>query len=132
MDDPQKFSFERLSTPVKAFSVVAVAGLAAAFVQLAPKELWFKCPIHATTGFYCTGCGGQRWLASLLEGDFVAAWNYNQLLSLSPLLFLLYLGITKLSPGRRTKVLLLATLIVLIAAFTIWRNLPEQAGYLAK
>lgn len=131
MEDPQKFSLERLSTPVKVAGSLGLVGLAAAFVQLVPRELWFPCPIHSTTGFYCTGCGGQRWFSSLLNGNFEAAWNYNQLLSLSPLLLLVYLGVSKLNPGRRTQLFLLGTLFVLLAAFTIWRNLPPQVHYLA-
>ena len=72
-----------LSRSVKIAGSLGVVGLAAAFVQLVPRELWFPCPIHSTTGFYCTGCGGQRWFSSLVNGNFEAAWNYNQLLSLS-------------------------------------------------
>ena len=132
MEDPQKFSLERLSTPVKIAASLGLVGLAAAFVQFVPKEFWFKCPIHATTGFYCTGCGGQRWFSSLIHGDFEAAWNYNQLLSLSPLLFLIYFGVSKLNPGRRTQLVLLGTMFVILAAFTIWRNLPPQVNYLAR
>lgn len=131
MQGSQKFSLERLSAPVKIAGVAGLAGLAAAFVQLVPREYWFPCPIHATTGLYCTGCGGQRWLSSLLNGNFEAAWNYNQLLSISPLLFLIYFGVAKLSPGRRTQLFLLGTLFVLLVAFTIWRNLPPQVGFLA-
>ena len=119
-----------LSTKTKVLAGTAAAGLAVAFYEFVPKQFWFKCPIHATTGLYCTGCGGQRWLSSLLDGDFEAAWHYNQLLSISPILFSIYLVVLKVKPGRRTQSILLGALFVLIAVFTVWRNLPPQVNYL--
>jgi hypothetical protein len=106
--------------------------LAAAFVQFVPKQFWFKCPIHAVTGLYCPGGGGQRWFASLLHGDFNAAWHYNQLLSLSPILFGAYLLITKLKPGPKVELVTLSIFLAFTAAFMIWRNLPPQVTYLAQ
>ena len=121
-----------LSTKTKVLAGTAAAGLAVAFYEFVPKQFWFKCPIHATTGLYCTGCGGQRWLSSLLHGDFEAAWHYNQLLSISPILFSIYLVVLKVKPGRRTQSILLGALFVLIAVFTVWRNLPPQVFYLER
>lgn len=33
---------------------------------------WFlPCPIYALTGLYCPGCGGQRAVKALFQGDFL-------------------------------------------------------------
>jgi len=106
--------------------------LAAAFVQFVPKQFWFQCPVHAVTGLYCPGCGGQRWFASLLHGDFNAAWHYNQLLSVSPIAFGIYLLVTKFKPGQKTEIITLSIFLAITAAFMIWRNLPPQVNYLAR
>ncbi len=111
---------------------VGSVALAAAFVKLVPQQFWFKCPIHAVTGLYCPGCGGQRWFSALLQGDFNAAWHYNQLLSVSPILFGAYLLITKLKPGPKVELVTLSIFLTLTAAFMIWRNLPPQVAYLAQ
>ncbi len=121
---------DHLGRSTKVAGVLALAGLAVAYVELVPNQLRLKCPIHSTTGIYCPGCGGQRWLASLLHGDFVAAWNYNQLLSLSPLLAIAYYLIAKAKPGKRTHIVLISILSALIVAFVVWRNLPTQAAFL--
>jgi hypothetical protein len=119
-----------LSTKTKVIAGSAAAGLALAFYQFVPRNFWPVCPIHATTGLYCTGCGGQRWLSSLLHGNFEAAWHYNQLLSISPAIFAIYLVVLKVKTGRKTQLILLGALLALIAAFTIWRNFAPQVQYL--
>lgn len=55
-----------------------------------------KCPFHLLTGLECPGCGSQRALHSLLNGDFAAAAHYNLLLVLSLPYFLLYLVLSVL------------------------------------
>ena len=121
-----------LSTKTKVIAGSAAAGLALAFYEFVPRNFWPACPIHATTGLYCTGCGGQRWLSSLLHGNFEAAWHYNQLLSISPAIFAIYLVVLKVKPGRKTQLILLGALLALIAAFTIWRNFAPQVNFLAR
>ncbi len=44
------------------------------------KTLFPKCPFLLITGLECPGCGSQRALHCLFNGDIVNAFNYNQLL----------------------------------------------------
>ena len=47
------------------------------------SSLFPKCPFLLVTGYKCPGCGSQRVLHSLLQGDIVAAFKYNAMLVLS-------------------------------------------------
>ena len=49
------------------------------------------CLFRNLFGTECYGCGRTRALFSLLHADFLAAWEYNRLVSVvAPLLFYLY------------------------------------------
>ncbi len=49
-----------------------------------PGEYAFPaCPVHRFTGLLCPGCGSQRALHRLLNGELSAAFRYNPLLVLS-------------------------------------------------
>lgn len=74
--------------------LIAGAGLIALVViysVLDPNEVYFpKCPVKWAFGVDCPGCGSQRAVHALLNGDIVAAWGFNALLVASiPLLVLL-------------------------------------------
>lgn len=60
-----------------------------AFVD--PRLPFFpKCPFRFISGFDCPGCGSQRALHALLNGDIAGAWGYNAMLIVSlPFLVLL-------------------------------------------
>ncbi len=36
-----------------------------------------RCSLKALTGYDCPGCGSQRALHAVLQGDIAAAWRYN-------------------------------------------------------
>jgi hypothetical protein len=90
-----------------------------------------QCLFHATTGLYCSGCGGLRGLHELLHGHWLAALRLNLLVfGLAPLLVLLGLGEWRArAQGRRGPRLwsrpwffwLLAGVGI---AFGVLRNLP--------
>ena len=44
------------------------------------SALFPKCVIKSLTGYDCPGCGSQRAIHSLLNGDLMQAWHYNALL----------------------------------------------------
>ncbi len=49
-----------------------------------------KCPLHHLTGLRCPGCGTQRALHALLNGDPAAAWHHNAAMICSiPLILIL-------------------------------------------
>lgn len=88
-----------------------------------------RCVFRTVTGWDCPGCGSQRMLHALLNGDFTGAWNYNPLLFCFIPLLLLY-AILDLFPGRFPKMFRLmhspvtiAIIGVIIIAWGILRNL---------
>jgi len=98
--------------------------LLAGYITIWPKQWRLPCPIHATTGLWCPGCGTTRALDALVHGNFSLAFHYNPLLICSPVL--IYLGfVFSKSPHR--KILLgiyLTFLVALVITFTVFRNLP--------
>ena len=56
----------------------------------ADSVFWPKCPFYLLTGLECPGCGSQRAIHSLLNGDPVSAMHYNLLLVLAIPYLLLY------------------------------------------
>lgn len=70
-------------------AMVIVAGsVLAIFHQFNPVQHGFfpRCWLHSTTGLHCPGCGGQRAVHALLNGDIAGAARNN-------LIFVLSLGI---------------------------------------
>lgn len=56
------------------------------------QSVWFpKCMFHTLTGWKCPGCGSQRALHQLLQGNIAGAFRYNALLiCAAPLLAFLF------------------------------------------
>ena len=87
------------------------------------------CPLHATTGLYCPGCGSQRAFSSLLHGDVLAALRFN-ILFVAAIPLLLYAAILTIANKFYTSKNLFyksgfATAVLLIVVvFGISRNLP--------
>lgn len=79
-----------------------------------------KCLFNTITGMKCPGCGSQRAVHALLNGDIRAAWDYNALIvaGVIPAALYIYAEITRV---RRPK--LYATLnslpVVIIVAVVI-------------
>jgi len=89
------------------------------------------CLLHEATGLHCSGCGAQRAVHALLQGDVRAALGYNALLVLV-LPFLLYAGVRSAGEGWfgwtlprlpiRAKVVWACLALILL--FTVARNVP--------
>lgn len=103
----------------------------AAYALINPAETWWmpKCLIHFVTGLDCPGCGSQRALHSLLNGDFKAAFNYNPyVVTLLPLI--LACGIAEVFPKKfagfkkfLAHPVIIGFFITITVLWTIWRNL---------
>jgi hypothetical protein len=91
-----------------------------------------KCPIKHLTGLDCPGCGSQRAIHHLFNGEYVQAFQQNPLLFvLAPYILLGFylqlvpnpttreLQLRKILYGHRAIQILLAVIII----FTIVRNL---------
>lgn len=98
-----------------------------------PQEVNFlpECPLHATTGFYCPGCGSQRATHQLLNFNIFGALQQNILYLLSLLLLGYHLIITGINTifkkqfynyiyHPKTPLIIL----VLIIIFWVLRNIP--------
>lgn len=89
------------------------------------------CPLHATTGLWCPGCGATRASYLVLQGDIASAMHFNALwVVLAP--FALYQavafageawGVRWLRRIPMTQTVIVALLATLIG-FGIIRNLP--------
>jgi len=112
---------------------LALAGALAASIYLRPPgEAWYpSCAFHALTGLHCSGCGTVRALHALLHGHFAQAWAWNAL-TVSLLPFLAGWGVVQLwrawsgrpAWGGRIPAWTIWTLLAIIVAFWILRNLP--------
>ncbi len=120
-----------------ATAAVGLAGVAAVAVRdpHVPNS-WGTCPLLATTGVFCPGCGGLRAVADLVRGDIVAALSSNALavvlLAVAALAWVVAargLVLQRSVPwerwvtGRTT-----AGVVLALAAFSVLRNTTLAAG----
>jgi hypothetical protein len=91
-----------------------------------------RCPFHALTAMYCPGCGSQRALHALLNGELMHAITLNPLLVLSMGFFGVEGGIwllqhkgsnvRTLSSRRYTPWIVFGV----VAVFWVLRNIPAE------
>ena len=89
------------------------------------------CPFLALTGYNCPGCGTLRGLHQLLNGNLLAAMDFNPLMVLS-LPFLLYAFLTatlECTWGLRLPKMFVPSrliwgLLAVVILFAVLRNLP--------
>lgn len=58
-----------------------------------------RCTFLSLTGYKCPGCGSQRAIHALLNGDVVAAFKYNAML----LIALPWIGLCLFAESQRTR-----------------------------
>ena len=70
-----------------------VLGIIAVYLIFDPtqSDLFPKCPFMMLTGLKCPGCGSQRVIHALLNGDVAAAWDHNAFMVAMLPLIVLYL-----------------------------------------
>ena len=92
------------------------------------------CPLHATTGLWCPGCGATRASYLMLHGDLAAALHFNAMwVVLAP--FALYQAVAFAGEAwgirglRRIPMTqpVIAGLLVALLGFGVVRNLPFDA-----
>lgn len=94
-----------------------------------------SCPLHATTGLWCPFCGGLRCVGALTRGDLSAALSFNVVVvALLPVLAVWWCLATRAAWEGRHDCAARVTnrfwlgLGLVLAVFTVWRNLPQLAG----
>lgn len=122
----------RLRAPLLTAGAVGAATLALHLRDPHDQGSWGLCPVYATTGLYCPGCGALRAVNDLTNLDVVGAASSNLLFVASiPLLVLFWAWWLRRAwsggpsgPGVRRAGPLIATMAVLMVAFAVLRNLP--------
>jgi hypothetical protein len=117
---------------------VATIALAGSHLARSLDLPLLPCPVHATTGLWCAGCGSGRALAALSTGDVALAFRQQPLLvvGLGALVLdfvahLGRLGRSEADPGRpaegstpRSPRGVLVGLAAVALVFMVLRNLP--------
>ncbi len=101
--------------------------------------LFPKCPLYATTGVYCPGCGSQRATHSLLNFDISGVFKSNILFLPAMLIVGYHYSITVINKfiGKNYFSILDKSnaplvILVIVVLFFILRNIPvEPFTYLA-
>ena len=106
-----------------AVAVVLVLGVIYYAVDPTSSEFFPRCSFLELTGYKCPGCGSQRAIHALLNGDVVGAFKYNAMLfiALPWLAVCVYAETQRVRNPRRYARLHSATLIWLFfAAVLLW------------
>ena len=87
------------------------------------------CPLHALTGFYCSGCGSTRALYRLLHLNLAGAWRMNPAAVLAvPLIVGLFLkdwlAVRHPWARRPWPAWFIPTLLAAVLLWGVLRNLP--------
>ena len=94
------------------------------------------CPSVLFLGVYCPGCGGLRVTHDMLTGDLAGAWGVNPLWTLAaPLLAVTWVVWTlrrlRGGPPLTAPRWLPWTVLVVVVAFAVLRNVPALVPYLS-
>lgn len=103
---------------------------------------YLLCPLLTLTGLYCPGCGGLRAVHDLAHLDLAGAWDMNPLLVLAAPIAALAWGrwlARSWGPGgwratpasSRRSSWLASVVLVVVLAYTVLRNVPALAPWLA-
>lgn len=111
--------------------LLALAGALVLYREVDPTStaLFPKCLFLDLTSLYCPGCGAQRALHALLNGDLVAAIGFNAMLMIAgPVVCIGWMGsriARYIGEHRRYRPVLLHRAIpFLVIGFWIARNTP--------
>lgn len=125
----------RTVRPLLALVAVAVPTVYVAAVDPNAPGHYPVCPVLAATGWWCPGCGGLRAVHALAHGDLATAAHDNLLVVvLAMVVGVLWSGWlwAALTGGRAPKVRFglpqTVLLLLVLAVFMVYRNLPVGAG----
>ena len=132
--------FTPASARRRVLAIAYVLGIVSLFVFLGwrhPDSVAFApiCPLNASTGLYCPGCGTGRAIHHVANGRLEAAWNLNPMLLIVglPLMLLLIVSESRLAasgimrPAGTWLVRLALAAAILLVIWGIVRNLPIES-----
>lgn len=76
-------------------TIVSITAFVFVFHRFNPSDYAFfpKCPFFVATGYKCPGCGSQRAIHALLNGNICQAFRFNAMMLICiPILVFLSLG----------------------------------------
>jgi hypothetical protein len=122
----------RIAPPLLVAGAILLVSVALHFRDPHRSGSWGFCPWFLLTGNYCPGCGGLRAVNDLTRGDVAAAASSNlAFVSSIPLIAFFWVrSVTQRWTGERRPlprpvlVFIITVSVVLIALFTVARNLP--------
>lgn len=126
-----------LAGPLGAAALALGAAVLVAAVDPNEPGSYPGCPFRALTGWFCPGCGTLRAAHALLHGDLAGAVDMNVLaVAAIPLVLASWVAWLRRAVTGRPRTWLSppwfpAAVGVLIVAYTVARNLPALAPYLA-
>lgn len=122
---------EKKQRTVVAVAVVAAAAAILCFYAVVdPCSGWMpRCPVKMLSGWDCPGCGSQRAIHALLNGDFAGAWHSNAMMILAMPVSAAAV-VAEMFPGRFPRVrkvmthpAAIASMLAAIVLWTLGRNL---------
>ena len=74
----------RPNSAAKFILAIVLLGILSLYFLIDPAQSQFfpKCPFYSVTDYYCPGCGSQRAIHNLLNGNFLLAIRHNFLIVL--------------------------------------------------
>jgi len=117
---------------------IIIAGVLAFFGMLALYTFWNpvelavfpKCPFYAATGIYCPGCGSQRAVHQMLNGNIVEGIRYNYLIALlavvllyEAFMYIMNVFLRKDFPNLLHKSKVTHGILVIVLLFWLLRNI---------
>lgn len=132
---PEPSVLRRVGRPLAALAAVALPTLYVAAVDPNSPGHYPTCPVLQATGWWCPGCGGLRAVHALAHGDLTTAGHDNLLVvALAGVLAVLWLRWAWAAltggrpPGFAVSARQTAVLVLVLAVFMVFRNLPAGAG----
>ena len=84
---------------VLVIAVLLVFGFIYFTLDPASSNLFPRCPFLQVTGYKCPGCGSQRAIHALLNGDIMGALGYNVMLIVA----IPWIALCLFAEGQRTR-----------------------------
>ena len=142
LDSPPRVApatrWSRVRTPLIVGAAVAAASLLVVVVDPNEPGHYPACPTKVVSGLDCPFCGGMRCARSLLTGDLSGAIDHNALVVvLAPIaavawvvwLWVRWTNRRMPSLSARSRRLLVWITVVVMVAWTVWRNVPAGAYF---
>ena len=79
--------------------VMLVLGFIYYALDPSTSDAFPRCSFLSLTGYKCPGCGGQRAVHALLNGDVAGAFRFNALLMIA----VPWMGLCQFAESRRTR-----------------------------